>query len=279
MITADSIKRFSPKAKPDIIAALVAGWPDMIRAQINTPLRLAHFLAQLATETGGFTIYTENMNYSAKRLCEVWPTHFRSIDEAKPYANNPEKLANYIYADENRSKAYRLGNTQPGDGWKYRGRGLIQTTGRDGYRRVGHENDPDALDDPSAGLAAALNEWVRSGCNVLADADQLDLIRRRINGGLIGIADARIWLAKAKQIFTDMSPAVGPVPPPPDIEPLPPKIMPASPTPGATAAAGTVVIATASQVFGLEWWQTGLVVAISAALLYSAVHYWWKSRK
>lgn len=201
VLTAAAILRFAPAAKPDIVAALVAGAGAFAAAAIVSPLRLPHFLAQTATETGGFTIYVENLNYSAVRMTQVWPSQFPTIAAAAPYAGNPEKLANFIYADANRPPAYRMGNTQPGDGWLYRGRGLIQTTGRDAYRAIGHENDPDALDDPAIGLAAAIAEFVRSGCLQLADQDDVVAVRRRINGGLTGIDDCRAWLIKAKGIF------------------------------------------------------------------------------
>lgn len=200
-LTADSVRRFAPYARSDIAAALVAGADAIATAGINTPLRLQHFMAQIATETGGFTIYVENLNYSPQRMCQVWPSHFPTIAAAAPYAHNPQQLANFIYADANRSSAYRLGNTQPGDGWRYIGRGLIQTTGRDGYRKAGHELDPEALADPRVGLVAAIDEFVRSGCLPLADADNVEAVRRKINGGLIGIVDCRTWLAKAKAIF------------------------------------------------------------------------------
>lgn len=207
-VTRDRLAAFAPQAHADIVAALVAGDALLAQASITAPLRLPHFMAQIAHETGGFTIYTENLNYSAIRLTQVWPSHFPTFDAATPYAHNPEALANFIYADANRSAPYRLGNTQPGDGWRYRGRGLIQTTGRDGYRRVSHELDPDALNDPAVGLVAAIDEFVRTGCLQLADADDLVSVRRRINGGIIGLDDSREWLSKAKLIFTgEVAPA------------------------------------------------------------------------
>lgn len=217
------MKRFAPTAKPDIVDAILLGWTKMDAAGINTPLRVSHFMAQLATETGGFTIYLENMNYSARRLTQVWPSHFPTIEAGQPYANNPEKLANYIYADANRSKGFRLGNTKGGDGWRYRGRGLIQTTGRENYRKIGYEENPEDLADPDIGLVAAIAEWTHTGCNGLADADNVEAVRRKINGGLIGIADCRAWLAKAKKIFVETD-ELPPVLPEPDIPP--PRIVP-----------------------------------------------------
>jgi putative chitinase len=243
MITADRLKAFAPNACANIVAALLGGWPAIKAAGINTPLRLAHFMAQIATETGGFTIYTESLNYSAERLMQVWPSHFQTLAFAQKYAHNPEALANYIYADANRSPSYRIGNTQPGDGWRYIGRGLIQTTGRDGYRKAGHENDPEALADPAVGLSAAIGEFVRSGCIPLADADQVEAVRRKINGGLIGIEDCRVWLAKAKRIFTAMADPVPPLPVPAPIPttPAPPPPPVAVPVPAAPPAPAPTV--------------------------------------
>lgn len=267
MITAERVRKLAPNARADLVMALVKGWPKIRDAGINTPLRVAHFMTQIATETGGFTIYEENMNYSAQRLTEVWPSRFPSTSAALPYARNPEKLANYVYADANRSAAYKLGNTQPGDGWRYRGRGFIQTTGREGYRKVGHEDDPDTLTQPEEGLKAAIAEFVRSGCLALADADNLTGIRKRINGGTIGIEHARAFLPKAKAIFTAMPEAK--VPPPPDIEPTP-KPVPA-PTVKPEGAAGAVIVSggTAAVMLGWPWWAVlGLVVALGVVAFF-----------
>lgn len=228
MITPDRIKALSREARVDMVMALVNGWPAIRDAGINTPLRLAHFMAQIATETGGFTIYTENMNYSAQRMTEVWPSHFRTIEAAAPYAHNPEKLANFIYDDAHRSDSFKLGNTHPGDGWRYRGRGFIQTTGREGYRKVGHEDDPDLLTDPKEGLKAAIAEFVRAGCLALSDRDNLNAVRQAINGGLTGIVDARLYLARAKVIFQPLASAPAPAAP----IPAPTAPAPRDPAPG-----------------------------------------------
>lgn len=202
MQVVDLLRQFTPHGRSQTLTDLAANWGKVVAAGITTPLRVAHFLAQVATETGEFSIIEENMNYSAERLCQVWPSHFRSLGVAAAYAHNPEKLANYIYADANRKPGYRLGNTQPGDGWRYRGRGLMQTTGRDNYRRAGHEANPEALAIVGVSLDAALQEWTEGGCNALADADNLKAIRRVINGGQIGIEHAAVHLARAKRIFT-----------------------------------------------------------------------------
>lgn len=194
-ITRGQLTRFAPVAKPELVDALVEGAEDIRKAGITTPLRLQHFLTQLATETGGFRATEENMRYSAERMTKVWPSRFPTVASAKPYAMNPEKLANKVYGG-------RLGNNQAGDGWRYRGGGMMQTTGRTNYRAAGFEDNPDELrSNPRTALLSALKFWSDNHCNRFADADDLVGLRRRINGGTHGLSDARNYLAKAKAVF------------------------------------------------------------------------------
>ncbi len=163
----------------------------------DRPLRLAHFLAQVCHETGGLRILVENLNYSAKRLTEVWPSRFPTLSAAAAFANNPRALANKVYGG-------RMGNVDPDDGWTYRGRGLLQITGRDHYAQNGRalgiplEAHPDLALAPEHALAIALETWRAKGCDAPADADDIVAVTRRINGGLIGLEDRRAWLRKAK---------------------------------------------------------------------------------
>jgi putative chitinase len=205
-LTAAALVRFAPGARPDIVAALIAGGDLLARSAIVPPLRLPHFMAQIAHETGGFTIYTESGAYTADNLAAMWDggnwhRYFADRDACIAMAercrvDHGEALFNLVYSN-------RMGNGPPesGDGWRYRGRGLIQTTGREGYRRVGHEDNPEALTDPAIGLVAAIDEFVRSGCLELADVDDLVGVRRRINGGTVGLDQVRVWLAHAKALF------------------------------------------------------------------------------
>lgn len=206
-LTAADVRRLAPNARPDIVKAIVEGWDTIIGAGIDTPLRLAHFFAQILTETGGFQIYIENGNYNAKNLADMWDAgnwhrYFPGGRAAciamaeQCRKDHGEALFNLVYSN-------RMGNGPPesGDGWRYRGRGLIQTTGRDSYRRFNHEFDPDALTDPDEGLVAAVGEFARAGCIPLADADNVEAVRRRINGGLNGIAECRRYLTQAKAFF------------------------------------------------------------------------------
>lgn len=194
LITAERMRVFLPRAKSELIAAIVEGQSALDAAGINTPRRVQHFLAQIATETGGLTAIEENLNYSAKRLCQVWPKRFPTIASATPFARNPQKLANKVYGG-------RLGNREPDDGWRYRGGGMLQTTGRENYRRAGHEDDPEALRKPVTALASALKFWRDHDLNALADRDDLAAVRKKINGGENGLSEAKRYLITARRIF------------------------------------------------------------------------------
>jgi len=157
---------------------------------ISTPKRQAYFIGQCMHESGGFKQLKENLNYSAKGLMATWPSRFPDMDTAEKYERNPEKIANKVYAG-------RMGNTEDGDGAKYIGRGLIQLTGKENYANcasaigVDLVANPDLLSTPKYAALSAGWFWNRKGLNALADVDDLDTITKRINGGLIGIADRK----------------------------------------------------------------------------------------
>lgn len=159
---------------------------------INTNERRAAFLAQISVESGELHRVEENLNYSAARLQVVWPRRFPTAAAAQPYAHDPEALANHTYAN-------RLGNgnAASGDGWRYRGRGLMQTTGRSNYRAAGFENNPEALANPMTAADSAGRFWATHGLNgrtqaVLGRA-QFNGISRTVNGGDHGSAER--WAA------------------------------------------------------------------------------------
>lgn len=186
-------------------------WTDaldeaMERFAITTAPRMAAFLAQVTHESGEFRRMVENLNYSAARLMVVWPKRFPTVASAKPYERQPEKLANYVYAN-------RLGNgdVASGDGWLFRGRGLIQLTGRGNYRSCGAalglplESEPERLETPEVAAFAAAQFWHSRGCNELADDTNTDnddtdfvTITRLINGGVTGLDERRKYWARAK---------------------------------------------------------------------------------
>jgi len=146
---------------------------------------LSAFLGQILHESDGLTRLEENLSYSAERLTVVWPGRFPTKADAQPYARNPEALANKVYGG-------RMGNTEPGDGWKYRGRGPLQVTGRDNYRSVGGivgqdlEAMPELLEQPRFALEACIAWWEdRIPDELLGDPEKTT---RRVNGGLIGLA-------------------------------------------------------------------------------------------
>lgn len=196
IVTAQRLRRFCPSARSDIIDAIVENWEVAEAAGINTPRRIQHFLSTIAVETAGMTDLDENLNYTAKRLMQVWPSRFKSLAAAQPFARNPEKLANKVYAN-------RLGNgpEASGDGWEFRGGGMIQTTGRVNYRACGFEDNPDDVREPEGGFMAAVDFWTDHGLNRIADTNNPTAVRKAVNGGTHGIEDFRTYLAKARTIF------------------------------------------------------------------------------
>lgn len=173
------------------LSALVSGWDMMERAQINTPLRVCHFLAQAMHETGNFTISREHTKWSAERCCELWPDRYKMTDpvfRAKHLAcrGDPALLAELAYGHKVRPD---LGNCEPDDGWHYRGGGIFQGTGRDWYRETGAaigvdlEAQPDLIEDPRISLAAAVHYWTKHKLNRYADQNHLRTIGNCINRG------------------------------------------------------------------------------------------------
>ncbi|MBZ7921672.1 glycoside hydrolase family 19 protein [Ensifer adhaerens] len=194
------LKRFAPAAKHTMLSGLMQAWPQAEAAGMVTPARICHFLAQCFVESRGFTDVEEDLSYSAKRLVQVWPKRFPTIESAAPYAHNPEALANKVYGG-------RMGNTDPGDGWKFRGRAIKQITGRANYKACGEaigidlEKDPDALFDPTIGARAAIWYWSQAGCNRFADQNDIRGLTKAINGGFNGLADRRAAFRKAVAIW------------------------------------------------------------------------------
>jgi len=171
-----------------------------VKYDLDTPKRQAAFIGQCAVESANFTRLQENLNYSAQRLTQVWPSRFPNISMAEPYANNPEKLANFVYAG-------RMGNLQDGDGWKFHGRGLIQLTGRENYANCGSGvgvdliNNPDLLLTPKYAVLSAGWFWNKKGLNTLADTQEYGAMTRRINGGLTGLDERIAKITKALQVL------------------------------------------------------------------------------
>jgi len=180
-------------------------WLDPLNAtfdkyEINTPKRQAGFIGQCQHESGNFKTLEENLHYSAASLMRVWPSRFPDQATADQYANNPEKIANKVYAG-------RMGNTEDGDGWKYHGRGVIQLTGKDNYMFCGQAikldliNNPDLLLEPMNAMLSAGWFWNKRGLNAAADVSGWEEITRKINGGVLGLDDRIAKITKALQIL------------------------------------------------------------------------------
>lgn len=173
--------------------------------EIDTGPRLAAFLAQVGHESTSFSRTVENLNYSAEGLLATWPSRF-TRDLAAKLARKPEQIANHVYGG-------RLGNRNPGDGWRYRGRGLIQVTGLANYEgitetlaeKVGGVPDftlhPELLESPKWAAMSAGAYWDDHELNELADDGLFDRITTKINGAQIGKADRRARYAKALKVF------------------------------------------------------------------------------
>ena len=173
---------------PDNVIGMI---PEVAsKFEINTPLRLAHFLAQCGHESGGFKITQENLNYSADGLCKIFGSHFHGIEDANNYARQPELIANRIYCN-------RMGNGDEasGDGYRYCGRGLIQLTGKSNYQAFAASIETPIEDIPAylatfeGAAQSACWFWEQNNLNRFADANDVKGLTKAINGGFIGLED------------------------------------------------------------------------------------------
>jgi putative chitinase len=175
---------------PDTVIAQIPGVLD--KFEINTPLRLAHFLAQCGHESGGFKVVSENLNYGAAGLQSIFKKYFTAVS-AKEYERKPEKIANIVYAN-------RMGNgpQASGEGYKFRGRGYIQLTGKDNYSAFDKTVEDDILASPDLvatkyPLLSAAWFFHKNGLHKIADEGATDAVvtkvTKRVNGGTIGLPD------------------------------------------------------------------------------------------
>jgi putative chitinase len=182
------------KLKSHIPDAVISQMPEVIeKFQINTPLRMAHFLAQCGHESGGFKLVRENLNYSSKGLLTTFKKYFPTEQKAKLYERNPEKIANLVYGS-------RMGNGDEisGDGFRFSGRGYIQLTGKNNYTAFDKIVEENLLEQPGLvatkyPLLSAAWFWSTNKLNLLADKGATDVdvtaITKRVNGGTIGLPD------------------------------------------------------------------------------------------
>jgi len=204
--TLAALRRVAPQARDNYLAAIRQGGALFEQHDITTPQRMAHFLAQAMQETGHFTVLRESMNYSVPRMLEIFGVGHHSAKitaaEAPGLAHNEPALAERVYGLGNPSKAAELGNTQPGDGFRYRGNGVLQTTGRGAHRRMGQacgvdfEGNPDLVTAPEHALKPALQEWSDGNLNRFADQNDIRTITLRINGGLNGFDERKAFFAQ-----------------------------------------------------------------------------------
>ena len=193
-----------------------------VEFEINTPQRIAAFLAQTAHESGGYTMLSENLNYRAATLAACWPNRFAELGpDKKPKKDNgkniptkvaesiagkPELIANMVYSS-------RMGNgpAESGEGWKYRGRGLKQLTGKYNYEKCGKDlgidlvGNPDLLLEPMYAARSAGWFWKSNNLSAFADAGDMEGMTKKINGGLIGIADRKARYEKCLQVINGAS--------------------------------------------------------------------------
>jgi putative chitinase len=189
--------------KPQLVNDVVPNLNiSLNKYQINTNLRVSHFLAQILHESAGFLYIKENLNYSADGLLKIFPRYFPTLEIANQYARNPEKIANKVYGS-------RMGNGNEisGEGFKYSGKGYIQITGKNNYKLITEDlkvdfiNNPKLLETPKYALESACWFWNKNNLNAFADLDDIDTITRRINGGTLGLLDRKAWLTKCKTVF------------------------------------------------------------------------------
>jgi len=192
-LTLENLQACLPDAKVSNLEKFLEGFNETFEHfEINTPESMAMFLAQTAHESGNFSATEENLNYSAKGLTGTFKRYFPSETDATPYARKPEKIANRVYGA-------RMGNgaESSGEGYKYRGRGVIQLTGKDNYNNCGKALGLDLLAEPdqvAKNPVAVLSAgwfWNTRKLNTWAEKGDVLTVTKKINGGTIGLADRK----------------------------------------------------------------------------------------
>jgi len=216
-LTKEKFDRFAPRARSDYRDSILEHGHTILGDYLidATPQRLANFLAQVSHESGGFTHRVESLNYTdAARIRDTWPSRFRTVESAKPFVRNEIDLANKVYGD-------RMGNIREGDGFRFRGRGLIQLTGRENYEKYGERlqvdliRNPDLAAQSEIALRIAAQFWENQKLpgerpmNALADDDKLRAITYRINGGFTNFEHRKQELSRAKRIWGNQGSSTG----------------------------------------------------------------------
>ena len=203
-VTFEQLNEFFEDTDEDIVSEFVIPLNEVMDFyEINTPERISMFLAQVGHESAGMTARIENLNYSAQGLNKIFPKYFiRAGRDANAYAKKPEKIANVVYAN-------RMGNGDEasGDGYRYRGRGLIQLTGKDNYTKFASDMEVSLeeavvwLETPDGAAWSAGWFWDSRELNNWADNGDVLTVTKKINGGIIGLADREEHYAEALHIF------------------------------------------------------------------------------
>jgi len=222
MLTQEMMNRMWPVGDSRVSglrAGIVASAPAVFEKYgLTTPLLVAHAMAQFSHECGAGTEMIENLNYSAEGLIKTWPTRFDQA-RAASFAHKPQAIANAVYNG-------RMGNhTGTDDGWNFRGRGLSQTTGREGYEKLGAKIgldlivSPEIVNEPAHALECGVADFILCGCLAPAKEDDVSEVTHRLNGGDIGLAERQVWLLKWKAALHGAKPI--PAPPKPIPQPAP----------------------------------------------------------
>lgn len=196
----DRVKQLFPKANPiiqNMISENLIKWGPSFG--MNDKVDIQELLAQMGEESAGLTKFEEGLSYSAERLTQVWPKRFPTAAAAKPYARNPQKLANKVYAN-------RMGNGDEasGDGYRFRGKGALQITGRTNTVNVGKKLGQDFVANPELLLQP---EWIIPAALAMAqllklgEVDGIEADTKRLNGGTTNLASRREWLNKVRKLF------------------------------------------------------------------------------
>jgi len=219
-LTRDILQSLCPRPKEGAKGRIWDGYVEALTSTqcadlfakfgLTTKLRLAHFLAQTMHECMGMTLIWESGNYSAKRIMQIFGVgkHSAAVtqSEAARLAYNGPALFDRVYGIGNPRKAAELGNREKGDGWRFRGCGCMQLTGRWAHetyaKKIGCPVDE--LEKPFNSIYGALLEWDEKKCNVSADKDDIKAVTKKINGGQNGLADRRNYLAKAKRLLDSL---------------------------------------------------------------------------
>jgi putative chitinase len=266
MITVKDLLAISGKRKGNAVTQQIADAFNKHAARfgVTTQKRISQFLANVSHETGGFTQLEENLNYSVSGLLKTFGRHRISKADAERLGRTPTRkadqkaIANVLYGGEWGRK--NLGNTKPNDGWDFRGSGPGQVTGRTNFKKVQDETgmavvlNPDLLRDAESGMIAALTLWQKWGLNELADSGQTDTIRRRWNGGTLGLQEVRDCYARARELNLSV-PMKAPAPPPRSTDPTPvePKLDASKTTADATAKVAAAASLGAAAAIA-AWW-------------------------